>query len=229
MVYRWINYTEPAAASGLSALRSAGRGAGRDLCAGCRRDLPLNAHACPRCAELLPRPHRPARSAVAAAGCHAAVRGRLRPYRYDWPLDRLIVELKFRRRLAVARVLGTLFAEALAVRLPPVHRVRRRWCRCRCTRSGLAARGYNQAAELARPVARMLGLPLLDAGRRVRDTAAQSALAFRERRRNVAGAFVLAQGVPHAHIAPIDDVLTGHTAGECARALQAGGVERVEV
>ena len=231
MVYRWINLIQNRLLPAVCLLCGApGEAPGRDLCAGCRRYLPLNAHACPRCAEPLPA------SAPAGTVCGRCRRlpppfaAAFAPYRYDWPLDRLIVELKFRRRLAVARVLGTLFAEALAVRLAagaprpqalvpvPLHPKR------------LAARGYNQAAELARPVARMLGLPLLDAGRRVRDTAAQSALAFRERRRNVAGAFVLAQRVPHAHIALIDDVLTtGHTAGECARALQAGGVERVEV
>jgi len=231
VVYQWLETIHSRLLPAVCLFCGApGAARGRDLCAGCAADLPRNDHACPRCAEPLP--------AEAPAG---AVCGRCRrappafaaafaPYRYEWPLDRLVVALKFQHRLAAARVLGTLLAEALALRIAagaarpqaivpvPLHAQR------------LAARGYNQAAELARPVALALGLPLLDAGRRVRNTAAQSGLAYRERRHNVAGAFVLAHPVPYAHVAILDDVLTtGHTAGECVRALHAGGVATVEV
>jgi predicted amidophosphoribosyltransferase len=67
--------------------------------------------------------------------------------------------------------------------------------------------------------------------RRARRTQAQTELGASARRRNVAGAFVLARGPPlPAHVALVDDVLTtGATAGECAHLLLDAGVERVDV
>ena len=54
----------------------------------------------------------------------------------------------------------------------------------------LRQRGYNQSMELARPVARALGCPLLaEALVRTRDTPTQTTLARAEREANVAGVF----------------------------------------
>ena len=95
----------------------------------------------------------------------------------------------------------------------------------------LRTRGYNQALELARPVARRLALPLqVRAARRQRDTAAQSGLGAVARRRNVRGAFAVDAAVAGRRVALVDDVVTtGHTVRELARAVVAAGAERVEV
>jgi predicted amidophosphoribosyltransferase len=96
----------------------------------------------------------------------------------------------------------------------------------------LRRRGYDQALELAKALARETRLPLLPARlRRVRRTQAQTELGAAARRRNVAGAFALAPGPPlPAHVALVDDVLTtGATAGECAHLLLDAGVERVDL
>jgi ComF family protein len=96
----------------------------------------------------------------------------------------------------------------------------------------LRQRGYNQALELARPVARALGVPLrIDALRRVRPTQAQTELDAVARRRNVRGSFAVVAGVAlPTHVAVLDDVMTtGATLAECARVLKRAGVQTVDV
>ncbi|WP_342780506.1 ComF family protein [Arenimonas fontis] len=146
---------------------------------------------------------------------------------YAPPLDRLLPRLKFHADLAAGRLLTQLALPAFMAAprpqalLPlPLHRSR------------LRRRGFDQALELARPLARALGLPLLTGGlRRRRATAAQSGLEARERRRNVRGAFAVPAGVPLPdHLALFDDVMTtGATLDEAARVLRTAGVRRVDL
>jgi ComF family protein len=150
------------------------------------------------------------------------------PFRYSWPLDRLESRYKFSADLAAGRALaelwiahGTLPPARPDVVVPvPLHRSR------------LRRRGYNQALELARPLARHWRLPLCaDLLQRLRATAAQTELDAVARRRNMRGAFRVAAGaaVP-AHVVVLDDVMTtGATLAECARVLKRAGVDRVEV
>lgn len=201
-------------------------GRGLDLCPACAAELPWLGPGCARCALPLP-------AADAGPDCprcarvpppHAAA---LVPFRYAFPVDRLIVGLKFAGRLERARLLGTLLAGFLEPRLAaadrpaaliatPLHPERAR------------RRGFNQAAEIARPVASALGLPLLrDAARRVRATAEQSALDAAARHANLRDAFAVRGDLP-AHVAILDDVVTtGATAAALAGALRAAGVRRV--
>lgn len=92
-------------------------------------------------------------------------------------------------------------------------------------------RGYDQALELARPLARALALPLCaDRLVRHRATAAQSELHADARKRNVARAFGIAgtESLP-AHVALLDDVMTtGATLHAAARTLRAAGVKRID-
>jgi ComF family protein len=98
----------------------------------------------------------------------------------------------------------------------------------------LRSRGYDQALELARPLARALSLPLrTDLLRRVRATEAQSSLHAAERLRNLEGAFAGSEGARRralpAHVALVDDVMTtGATLHAAADALLHAGVARVD-
>jgi len=203
-----------------------------DLCAPCTEALPWNRCACPRCAIPLPMP------AVACGAClqqdaHLRRRGRTPPLAqvraacvYAAPIDRLLPRFKFHHDLAAGRLLAQLMADACAplprpdALLPlPLHRAR------------LRRRGYDQALELAKPLARALELPLLDNVLvRTRDTAPQSRLDARQRRRNLRGAFAVRANAPlPAYVVLIDDVMTtGATLHEAATVLRHAGAERVD-
>ena len=197
---------------------------GVDLCRDCAAELPRNRVCCARCALPLP---------AAALLCGRCQR---RPppwdaawaaFRYGWPLDRLEARYKFGGDLAAGRALALLWQrepgviDPPALLLPvPLHAGR------------LRERGYNQALELARPLARAYGIALcVDGLRRTRATSAQTELDARERRRNVRGAFAVREGLAlPAHVAILDDVMTtGATLAECARVLKRAGVRRVDV
>ncbi|WP_371875714.1 ComF family protein [Duganella dendranthematis] len=95
----------------------------------------------------------------------------------------------------------------------------------------LAGRGYNQALEIARPLARGLGIALApQLLHRVRETAAQSSVAPERRQQNIAGAFAVPDAalVAGRHIGVVDDVMTsGRTLNEVAATLKRHGAARV--
>ena len=198
-----------------------------DLCAVCAADLPRDRFTCATCARPLPR---------AVQRCGACLRPRppftrtVAALRYAAPVDALVADVKFHNRLASARILGTLLTAAvraayhddllpdLVVPVPlSLHRLLRR--------------GHDQAALLARHVARDLGLPCAVAAvARVRHTAPQSRLRSRARQRNLVGAFAVRKTVTGRHVAVVDDVLTtGATVREVALALRRAGAARVDV
>jgi ComF family protein len=96
-----------------------------------------------------------------------------------------------------------------------------------------AQRGYNQAFELARDLAKTLELPCrADLLQRVRQTTAQEGLDAAARRRNLRGAFTCPkpEQLEGQHLALIDDVMTtGATLNEASRTLLAAGAASVQV
>ncbi|OFA00719.1 ribose-phosphate pyrophosphokinase [Duganella phyllosphaerae] len=149
---------------------------------------------------------------------------------YALPVDQLVLQLKFGHRLALAALMARRLAVVVGQHpdtLPDV------LCAVPLGRRRLAQRGYNQALEIARPLARSLGVvlqPRLLA--RIRETAAQSSVAPEHRRANIAGAFALAAPalalVRGRHIGVVDDVMTsGGTLDEMAATLKRHGAARV--
>jgi ComF family protein len=98
------------------------------------------------------------------------------------------------------------------------------------SRQRLRERGFNQAAELARRLARDTGIALDVHGcARVRHGEAQSDLPWAKRARNVRGAYVAENDFSGHADAVVDDVLTtGATLSEFARVLRRAGAERIE-
>ncbi len=145
---------------------------------------------------------------------------------YEGAVREAVHALKFSGKSALAAPLGDLLLETCARGLPvapdlvvpvPLHPARER------------ERGFNQAALLARRVARSLGIALdTRALRRLRPTRAQAELSGAERRANVRGAFAARARANLAgrHVLLVDDVLTtGATITACARAaLNAGAL-----
>jgi len=150
---------------------------------------------------------------------------------YGFPWDRLVAGFKFHGAVELAAPLARCIADAAAATAPqpalllPVPLAPRR----------LAERGYNQAWELARRVARRRGLAAhADVLLRPVETAHQVDLPRAQRLANLRAAFVveprLRSELHGRRVALVDDVLTtGATAREAARALLQAGAAAVDV
>jgi len=153
-------------------------------------------------------------------------------FAYAEPVKQLISHFKYQRQLAV----GAIFADVLSSRIQKRHVLS-------STReidaifpvplhpSRLRQRGFNQALELARPLAKILKLPLLLSQiSRQKNTLEQSSLSAKQRRSNLSKAFTVEQDIPYKSVAIVDDVMTtGSTVEELSALLKQNGVEYVEV
>jgi ComF family protein len=191
------------------------------LCAACDADLShYRAPACPVCA--LPTP-----SGQVCGAClqhPPAFDQTLAAFSYHFPIDRLLHAFKYSGNLALTGILTEPLAQLAAGHpkpdflMPmPLHPGR------------LKERGFNQSLEIARPISRWLDIPLAaDACRRTRDTPTQAGLKWKERRRNVRGAFTCDLDLSGKKIAVLDDVMTtGATLNEISRILKGRGASEV--
>ena len=144
---------------------------------------------------------------------------------YQFPINAVLQRYKYSGFLAVAHLMGELFARKLEsqplpdIILPmPLHASR------------LMERGFNQAVEIGRILARRLGAPLeTGLAKRTRATPPQANLAFKERHRNVRGVFACAPRLAGKRVALLDDVMTtGASLNALAEAAKQAGAERVE-
>jgi ComF family protein len=151
---------------------------------------------------------------------------------YGFPWDRLITAFKFQRRVELAAPLAEVLSRAID-REDAAPRGNLLVAPVPLTPARLAKRGFNQAWELARRVARARGLQAhAHALRRVLDTSPQAGLSSHERRHNLRNAFAPSPGttLKGAHVALVDDVMTtGATAREAALALRRGGALSVRL
>jgi ComF family protein len=184
-------------------------------CAGCGERLGRVTAFCGPCAATIVR----ARAEILAPSLP------LRSFAlYGGALADAILTLKYRDRPDLARPLGELLAQLDRLRCDlvvpvPLHPRR------------LAERGYNQAALLARPLARRLGVPFRPRALRRARLAAPQASLDRAKRLAIAGAFTLAPGLSVAgqRVLLVDDVATtGATLAGCAAPLYAAGALQVE-
>ena len=188
---------------------------GGGFCTVCAAAFTRVPNACARCG--LAQPVRRCPRALGAWEVDAVVA----PLAYGPPLDYYVHALKYRGARTLGRALALLLTPTLsalrrdfdALVAVPLHRTRR------------CERGYNQAQEIARTLARELGLPALQRGiARVAATAAQTGQGAAERRAGVAHAFRIARSLEGRRIAIVDDVVTtGATVNALAAELRAAG------
>ncbi|MDH4390334.1 MAG: ComF family protein [Aquabacterium sp.] len=152
---------------------------------------------------------------------------------YGFPWDRLIGRFKFRQQPELAGLLADALVDVLKHQhgLPAVHWV----LPVPLSPARLAERGYNQAWELARRIARRRGLQAR-AGwlLRLRDTPHQVGLGRTARTANLRDAMWVPpegqRGLAGCEIALVDDVMTtGGTAAAATQALLAAGAAGVQV
>ena len=195
------------------------------ICEPCKASLPWNSCACgqcglplategdPRCGACLVKP--PVYDSVVC------------PLLFRFPVNRLIHQFKFNRKLVAGSVLGAVVTDKLLnhatsnpdLLIPvPMHRYR------------LISRGLNPAYELARQFGKSLGLPLaVHDLQRARHTPAQSGLDAIGRRKNLKGAFRWhGADLKGKNVTLVDDVMTtGSTLAECSRVLKRAGAAQV--
>ena len=192
------------------------------LCSGCQSLITSIEHPCQRCAKPLDsaqqlcgdcRQHPPAFSHTHCATI------------YQPPVSLWVHQLKFGGRLERAAVLAAAISPLLRDIPPtvplipvPLHSNR------------LRKRGYNQALEVARLVARDQRRSLItDVLVRHRATRMQAELTEQQRQHNVRGAFKVTQPLQTERVLLLDDVMTtGQTLHAASMSLLEAGVQRVE-
>lgn len=167
------------------------------------------------CATCLQRP--PAFSIV-----HAACS-------YQERIKDAIHQLKYRNQVNLAEPLGKPLGKSLEVAevgfkpdciIPvPLHPGR------------LKKRGYNQALEISRPLARKMQVPIdTTLLQRTLTTPPQQGLTAAERRSNLRNAFIVTTTPSARNILLVDDVMTtGETVRECCRVLMKSNIAEVRV
>ena len=147
------------------------------------------------------------------------------------PLRRLVHFYKYGRRRCLRAYLGSLVLASVKDRLGPRHYnavvpVPLHWAR-------FIWRSFNQATELAEPLAKHLGIPIMKMNlRRARHTRPQVRLLPDQREANIEGAFkvVSPAKVKGRRLLLLDDIITtGSTMNECARVLKEAGAAHVTI
>lgn len=203
------------------------------LCQPCDKSLPYATHYCHQCGHILAQPN--------PNLCRYCLKqtplfdDAFSLFHYKPPVDYFIKQLKFQQRLFYADLLGHKMANAITeyinyperkIDLPdailpvPLHKKR------------LRNRGFNQALEIAKPIAKKLNIPLISNTLiRSRYTQAQSKLTARKRKNNLQNSFSYQPTTPYKNIAIVDDVMTtGATLHEVTKTLkQHSSVENVYV
>jgi ComF family protein len=196
------------------------------ICGRCLEELPWLKRSCVYCGSPLPdgefKCSRCSGSSFSFEEC--CVLGR-----YEGKIRETLHRFKYRGQKSLAEPLGKLLCSRLAMMpwassidfLVPVPLYPQRF----------KLRGYNQASLLAVAVGRELGLPVIEALERVRDTKSQTGLNKKQRRENLRGAFKCVEQIrTGSHLLLIDDVLTsGSTLQEASLVLKKEGAGRVSV
>lgn len=201
-----------------------------DLCASCKDNLPWINNRCYACCLELTNTS----EAILCDHCrnNPPLFNRIYAlFAYQPPITRLVTQLKFSKKLSVGLLMANLLAEAITTRwykgqlLPqiiipvPLHKLRQR------------DRGYNQAVEICRPLAKILDIPFgQHICQRVKYTQQQSRLNKQQRNVNLINAFTAEVAAHYKHVVIVDDVVTsGSTVRAMCLALLAAGVETIDV
>lgn len=147
-------------------------------------------------------------------------------YRFEEPLRTLLHDFKYKKALYLRSFLAQLMINAFQSKIfkpdclvpIPLHPQR------------LRERGFNQAAELAKLLAKQLNFPCnTRLCQKIINTPPQVGLNHKQRRKNLRHSFTV-RANNYQHIILIDDLLTtGSTANEVARILKQQGVKRVDL
>lgn len=195
------------------------------LCKVCEEELPWQKNACPCCAEPLDVSFLCGHCLASPPAFDLAIA----PLRYESAMRFLVTQLKFHEKLCCANLFAHFILKHLSMLenfhqpdllLPvPLHAKR------------IQERGFNQALEIAKPLAKALRIPLArNLLIKKISTLPQVGQSYKLRKKNLKNVFALRKTVEGKHIGVVDDVMTtGATVNEIAKLLKANGAVRVTV
>jgi ComF family protein len=200
-----------------------------DLCSHCERELPFIKHACPRCGIEME---------INTQICGNCLKNpppfddTVTLFHYENPISKIIMDLKFQQKLVNAKILGELMAKHLNY-LFANNNYPKPDCIIPVPLSAkrLRERGFNQALEIAKPIAKHLNIPIdINNCKRTRHTEAQAIIPANKRKSNIKNAFKIIKTINAKHVAIVDDVVTtGNTVIELSKTLQQAGIERISI
>lgn len=202
------------------------------LCEYCHYALPWLGHTCSVCA--LPLVDQTSQFCGQCIQKPPAFLSTKIPFRYDYPLDQMILDFKFQQKLTPGKTLSQLMIDYLHDAYKDHHLpdaiipVPMYWQR-------QFSRGFNQSELLAKDISRAFSLPLLkQICSRTQHQKTQKDSDKTTRTQNLKNAFSINPKQLHLihnkHLALIDDVVTtGATAREVSKLLIANGAATVVV
>ncbi|WP_230342373.1 ComF family protein [Methylobacillus arboreus] len=192
------------------------------ICGNCLHDMPWHlSNTCPQCALPSPGGHL-CGHCIQAPPAFDTTRSL---FQYQFPLSALLQQYKYRQLLTLAHSLGNLLAEHVRQQsfadciIPmPLHKQR------------LQQRGFNQSVEIAKVVSKQLHIPLnLQACARIKPTPPQASLPYKQRIKNMHGAFDCNTSLQGMKVVLLDDVMTtGASLNALAKTVKAAGASHVE-
>jgi len=193
------------------------------ICAGCRTLIKMPIYGCQYCAKPIAnsdntvicsecRSQQPSFDGIVCAGI------------YQPPASEWVMGLKFSKQLHWSRAMAELLT-------PMVNRLPHEWplIAMPLHRRRLRHRGYNQAHELTKILAKKTGrIEVRNLLQRAKYTAMQATLPEKKRRANVRNAFAVRGDDIPKELILVDDVLTtGQTLSAAANALKKAGAETI--
>lgn len=148
-------------------------------------------------------------------------------FNYAYPVKKIVLNFKFGKRAELA----TLFSDRLLDKIISKGKLPETLVPVPLHKKRQAQRGYNQSLELAKHLAKKLGIPVnTNLCKRIVNTDPQSELPIKSRQKNVKDAFALNNDNIPKHIAIIDDVITtGSTINEISKLFKKAGCERIDI
>jgi ComF family protein len=147
-------------------------------------------------------------------------------YLFEEPLRSLLHDFKYNQSLHLSKSIAKMMLQSIPQDIQmteclipvPIHPKR------------IRERGYNQAAELTKHLAKALKKPYeLTLCAKIKNTAAQAGLSGKERLGNLHNAFAVKEN-KYKHITLVDDLITtGSTANELAKIFKKQGAGHVSV
>lgn len=197
------------------------------LCQPCARDLPRIGQHCSICALPLQSNQEICGQCIKKKPHYDSI---ITPCYYQDPLVKIISTFKFNQQPPLAKLLAHLLLTELQsfhqtnplpdIIIPvPLHKKR------------LWTRGFNQAFEIAKPIAKKLAIPLNHKlCTRIKNTTPQHQLNAKQRRHNLKNAFIIDESINATHVALVDDIVTtGTTVNEISQLLRTYGFKHITV